>query len=333
MKKTKRLVLWVIYLIILMVLTVRIFSQIFPQTFYELTVLVTKTPQPTVEQPLVTPKPDRESISIVWLADTQAMVYREYVKALKSMGTWIVDQKQAQNVQYVIQTGDAVDNGFSPRQWDTFDVLYDLLKDELPYLPVAGNHDLGVKLGDYSAYLERPYIKEYPKERSFADGKAVYDTFSVGGTDFLLIGVGWNAEEEAAQWVNNVLAAHEDYVAILVTHSYIKQDGSFAEHGEEIHDSIIKNNANVRLVLSGHARGSGARIEEFDDNGDGEPDRRVYALMYNYQNYDLKCGQLRILTFDPVKRSIQVTTYSPYTDIYYKDGYFKSVTFTLEDAF
>ena len=271
--------------------------------------------------------------SIIWIADTQTMVYREYDKALTTMGEWIAGQTQYPDVRYVVHTGDAVDNGLQPKQWETFDLLYGRFRGKLPYFPIAGNHDLGVKTGDYSAYLKRPYIRRYPKERSFAGGRAIYDTFSAGGTDFLLLGVGWNAEEQAAHWIDNVLDSYPDRVAILLVHSYINGDGSFAEHGEQIHDQIVKRHPNIRLVLSGHVRGSGIRIEDFDDNNDTAPDRRVNALVYNYQHFTINCGQLRVLTFFPADRSIRVVTYSPYTKIFYKDGHFKTEEFELKDAF
>lgn len=271
--------------------------------------------------------------SIVWLADTQTMAYRGYCDALKAMGEWIVSEKETRNIRYIVQTGDAVDDGFNGEQWENFDVLYSRFRDELPYLPVAGNHDLGVKVQQYDAYLKRPYVSDFPKKRSFGGGKAVYDTFTAGGTDFLLIGVGWNAEPDAADWVRSVLRAHPDHVAILLVHSFIAADGTFTEHGEEIYNDIILPNPNIRLVLSGHVRGSGIRIDDLDDDGDGKPDRRVYSMIYNFQNYDRNCGQLRVLTFDPQTRSIRVETYSPFTQIYYRDEHFRENEFTLENAF
>ncbi len=285
--------------------------------------------------PLIRPAPaaKAEPFSIIWIADTQSMVYKGYCDALKAMGDWIVEEKETRNIRYVVHTGDAVDDGFNDKQWENFDVLYHQFRDELPYLPVAGNHDLGVKRQEYDAYLARPYIRDFPAERSFGGGKAVYDTFSAGGTDFLLIGVGWNAEPDAARWIHSVLRAHPNHVAILLVHSFIAIDGTFTEHGEEIYNDIILPNPTIRLVLSGHVRGSGIRIDDLDDDGDGRPDRRVYSMIYNFQHYDLNCGQLRILTFDPETRSIRVETYSPFTHVDYRDEHFRKYEFTLENAF
>lgn len=332
LRKTNQIILFVIFLIVVFASSYEVVRNTYVPP-PEATAAASASPPRASAVPSPTPEPNMDPFSIIWIADTQTMVYREYKKPLRIMGEWIAKQKEEQNAVYIIHTGDAVDNGLTPDQWKTFDILYDQFRGVMPYIPVAGNHDLGVKVGDYSAYLQRPYVRDYPKERSYGGGKAVYDTFSAGGTDFLLAGLGWDAGLGAELWINQVLKAHPNHVAILLTHSYIKANGSFAEFGQEIHDRIVSKNPNIRLVLSGHVRGSGIRTEEFDDNDDDRADRVVNALLYNYQHYDRNCGQLRTLTFDPVERSIRVVTYSPYTKIYYNDGHFRKPEFTLENAF
>ncbi len=249
------------------------------------------------------------------------------------MGTWIAERKDKSNAVYVVQTGDIVDNGFSPKQWERFDVCFRCFQDVLPYFPVAGNHDLGVKRGDYAAYLMQPYIRSIPRENTFMRGRAAYMTFQAGGTDFLLLGAGWQSETMAAGWMNRVLEAHRDSVAILLFHAYIKPNGEFANAGEEIFHSVVEPNPNIRLILSGHVRETGVRLDEIDDDGDGVPDRSVYAMLCNYQDYSVNCGQIRLLCFDPATRGITVTTYSPYTKKFYKDSQYKSAEFLLKNAF
>ena len=285
--------------------------------------------------PSITPTqaPEPTPFSVVWLADTQAMSYQNKTEALESMGQWIMRERENRNIRYVVQTGDMVDNGFKPRQWENFDVCYDQIKNNIPYFMIAGNHDIGVKLQDYSAYLARPNVSSIPRRNSFERGRAVYATFEAGGTKFLLLGAGWGSENMAVSWMNQVLKEHSEYVAILLFHSYIYKDGTYRGLGSRMFEEIVKPNPNVRLVLCGHLRGNGVRVENIDDTNDGIADRTVTALMYNYQDYGNNCGQLRLLTFDPVARSITVMTYSPYTDRYFRDDHFKATEFTLKDAF
>jgi predicted MPP superfamily phosphohydrolase len=292
------------------------------------------TPEPTSTQtPAPTATPAPTPFSIVWLSDTQSITYYNYPHAMEDMGRWIAEQRVPENILYVVQTGDMVDNGFVPRQWDIFDECYNQFKDDIPYFAIAGNHDIGVKLQDYSAYLARPNVSSIPRRNSFERGRAVYATFEAGGTKFLLLGAGWESEEMSVDWMNQVLKEHSDSVAILLFHSYILMDGSYTNKGKMLFEKVVKPNPNVRLVLCGHVSVSGARFEELDDNGDGVNDRKVTAMLYNYQDFMENCGQLRLLTFDPVTRSIDVMTYSPFTGRYFWDDYFKTVEFTLEDAF
>ncbi len=252
---------------------------------------------------------------------------------MEDMGRWIADARVKKNILYVVQTGDMVDNGFVPAPVGRVRRMLNQFKDDIPYFAIAGNHDIGVKLQDYSAYLARPNVSSIPRRNSFERGRAVYATFEAGGTKFLLLGAGWDSEEMSIDWMNQILKQHKDYVAILLFHSYIFMDGSFTNQGQMLFEQVVKPNPNVRLVLSGHVSVSGARFDEIDDNGDGVYDRQVTAMLYNYQDFMDNCGQLRLLTFEPVSRSITVMTYSPYTDRYYWDDHFKTVEFTLEDAF
>ncbi len=271
--------------------------------------------------------------SVVWLSDTQSMSYYRYPGALASMGSWIARERDARNILCVVQTGDAVDNGFSSWQWLEFDKCYGRFRDVLPYFAIAGNHDIGVHQGDYSAYLERDSVRELPQGNTFAQGRAAYLTFSAGGTHFLLLGAGWSSELEAADWMNGVLRAHPNDVAILLFHGYIQRGGGFTAMGKQMFERVVKPNPNVRLVLSGHVNGTAYRSDALDDDHDGGQDRLVSALMYNYQDSGMDCGQLRLLTFDPAARNLTVTTYSPYTERYYRDTTFHVAEFVLNGAF
>ena len=253
------------------------------------------------------------------------------------MGRWIANNIEEHNILYVIQTGDIVENGYNPLHWERFDLCYLEFADLLPYFAVAGNHDLALNHNDYTAYLERPFLKAYPQENLFEGGKAIYTTVHEGGVKLLLIGAGWEAEVAAIDWMNEVIRAHADHTVILLFHGYIKSSGGFTVIGKQMFDNVIVPNPNVRLVLCGHTSGyTGFRIDEIDDTADGAPARIVHTIMYNYQDAEsYQSGQLRILCLDPLSRSLTVTTYSPYTDKYYQyhDPYRQGPIFTIEDAF
>jgi len=288
-------------------------------------------------RPTCTPEPEGLPVptpfSIVWLSDTQDMSFSNYPHALEDMGEWISAQKEEKNIQYVVQTGDIVENGFSERQWRNFDQCYNCFKDDIPYLPVAGNHDIGIRQKSYSAYLKQPLVRQLPRNSIFDRGRAVSAEFESGGTKFVLVGAGWGSELMAEDWMNRVLRTHSDSVAILLFHGYIQGSGRYTIEGKKMFEDVVKTNPNVRIVLCGHVCGTGLRYEDIDDDGDGVPDRRVTALLYNYQHFEDECGQLRLLTFVPEDHSLQVTTYSPHTQQFYRDCQFSRSTFTIDHAY
>ena len=298
------------------------------------TVMPTSTPSP-MQTLSPTPTSEPTPFSIIWLSDTQMMSYTRYPGRMAEMGRWISEERENRNIIYVVQTGDAVENGFSDWQWEEFDTLYNEFKDNIPYLAIAGNHEVGIQQKSYEAYLKRDYVANIPPERAFEQGRAVYATFSAGGINFLMLGAGWFAELDAVPWMNEVLQRYSDHVAILLFHGYIAEDGRYTVIGKEMFESVVKPNPNVRLVLCGHVCGTGYRAEDIDDNGDGIPDRRVNAMLYNYQAY-YECyetGQLRLLTFDPITHGMTVMTYSPPLNKYYFDYAFSSAVFTIDEAF
>ena len=267
-----------------------------------------------------------DEFTIVWLTDTQSIAYHDYPGAAESMGKWIAETAEEYNTRYVVHTGDLVDNGGSQRQWDNYDKLYKQFSWKLPYISVAGNHDIKGDNG-WDGYLSRPEIERIPEANKYEGGKASFATFTAKGEKFIIVAVGYGVEVESAEWVNSVLDAYSNHVAILITHDYIKAGGPFTRSGKALFEAVVTQSENIRLVLCGHSRGSGFRMDEIDG-------RTVTTMMYNYQDYSANCGQMRTLVFNTSARTIQITTYSPYTDKYYKDWSIGGwALFTLEDAF
>ncbi len=306
--------------------------------------------RPFVEEPLPTPQnygstggqgpvplldmpPRPTPFSIVWLSDTQMMSYQRYPGRMAEMGQWIADEQEEKNILYVVQTGDAVENGFSDWQWEEFDTLYNEFRGRIPFLAVAGNHDVGIQQKSYEAFLQREYVAGIPPEQAYDNGRAAYATFTAGGIKFIILGAGWFAEIEATPWMNEVLQRYSDHVAILLFHGYIAENGRYTIVGKNMFENVVKPNPNVRLVLCGHVCGTGFRAEDIDDTGDGIPDRRVNAMLYNYQDFELESGQLRLLTFDPATHGLTVMTYSPPLRRYFRDYVFASANFTIDGAF
>lgn len=258
--------------------------------------------QSAAPAPTPSPTPIPTPFSIVWMTDTQAMSCFS-PEALDSMGCYIRDNLERENILCVFHTGDLVDNGFKPYQWDNFNLALDKFRGMVPFYPIAGNHDIGVRAKSYEGYLQCDFLNDLPADKTFADGLIYYDLFSAGGTDYIVLGVSFDAARRfkgAYDWINDALSAHRDRVGIVLFHRYLNDSGEVFVKSREEQERIVAKNPNVRLVLCGHSRGDSMRTDEFDDDEDGTPDRTVYSLMFNPQGRRNEYGYLRLLRFDPI---------------------------------
>ena len=279
------------------------------------------------------PLPGPRAFSVVCLPDTQLQSYTESV-LLERVGGWIADHRASARICAVLHTGDVVDNGFKQEQWNACAKAFSLFRGALPFYAVAGNHDLGVKVQSYEAYLRQPFLGDIPEERRFGGGSLFYGLIGPEASPVLLLGIGWNAarQDGALEWIDGVLAAHPDVPCVVLTHGYLLSDGKLIREYAFEEKNIIAKHPSIRLVLCGHSRGYLTRDFPYDDDRDGETDRLVHVLMFNRQSSARY--QFRTLTFDPDSRALYVKTFSadPYKKVHWN---FLSgpIDFMLPDAF
>ena len=293
---------------------------------------VSHTARPT---PRPTPRPARtvrpEPFSLIWIADTQNMT-RDNCAPIHSMAEWIADNWKGLNARYAVHTGDIVSNGLKDSHWERVEPALKRLPKDLPFMTVAGNHNVGTRR-KYENYLRWRFDTALPKSQVFQDGRGSYAALETGAGKFLLVGMGVTISGEGYDWLNEVFAKHPDHTGILALHDYLSTGGGRSEEGGKVFERVVKNNPNLRFVLCGHNRGVAMEQDALDDNGDGKPDRVVYQMMYNFQNDAERTGYFRILTFSP-DRSLTVTTYSPYMDDYnYYESREDEETFCIQKAF
>lgn len=90
-------------------------------------------------------------------------------------------------------------------------------------------------------------------------------------------------DDACIKWMDKIVKAHSDRIAVLCLHDYFKTDMTLSDSGEQIFERVVKKNKNVYMVMCGHRYNIGCKAIDIDDDGDGEFDRRVYQLMSNYQ--------------------------------------------------
>lgn len=267
------------------------------------------------------PSEQKAPYTIVWMSDTQ--LYSEnYPSTFEDMTTWIVQNREALNLQYVIHTGDIVNRRDKPKQWENARNALSVLEGEIPLFTVAGNHDISSGKRIYDEYLplfgEARLLALSPyNSGSFAGGIGRYDLLEINGDPVILLSVGYRPSSSELDWMNEVLAEHIDRTAILCFHGYLDTDGSFTTDGLKLSSEVVAKNPNVRLVLCGHRHGITHTTAEYDDNGDGSPDRTVYQLLADYQSEGKGgMGYMVLLSFNKESGELDVTAYSPLLDDY-----------------
>ncbi|WP_084128442.1 metallophosphoesterase [Demequina sp. NBRC 110055] len=257
--------------------------------------------------------------TLAWESDTQYYnAQPEIYDRQTSIHDYLLARRDELNLKYLIHTGDVVDWSGQPEQWLRADPAYAELDEAgLPYGLLAGNHDVNQTTNDYTQFSQWFGAERYEQNPWWGgdhlDNRGHYDLLSAGGIDFLFVYMGWGAENEQIDWMNEVLAAYPERLAFVNLHEYMLTTGGLGPLPQRIHDEVVAINPNVRFVLSGHYHDAYTRLDSFDDDGDGSDDRTVTSMLFDYQ--DLPHGgdgYLRLLHFDNESQQIQVRTYSDY---------------------
>src|SRR5699024_8169143 len=164
---------------------------------------------------------------------------------------------------------------------------------------------------------------------SYKNNRGHYDLIYENGNDYIMVHMGWgdgdpneNWLEEDIEWMNDVLEAYPNRIAILSFHKYINTQGMREPaNADQIFEEVVVPNENVAMVLGGHYTESQMVVDEIDDNGDGTPDRKVYQILSNYQGTsEGGAGYMKLLEFDVANNKVHLKTYSPYRDDYDPDN-------------
>lgn len=277
-------------------------------------------------------QPDAEYM-FVWMSDTQA--YSGYAPEVYSVMTeWIADNAEEKKIRFVFHTGDIVDHGDSEEEWQNADKAMRNIDGVVPYSILAGNHDILEEGDKYAAYVSHFGAERFGGQDQilwYGNGEASAQILKTEGQSYLILALGFDPEPDIVDWANHILAENRDTPAILTTHNYLRVDGTLSTTGKELYQEIVLKNANVHLVLCGHNHNAEKSIAEIDDNGDGVTDRVVYQLLADYQETPGGGnGYMRLLTVNEEKKTLHVTTYSPFLNDYH---FFSTGEYPEKDEF
>ena len=283
-------------------------------------------------QPMSSAQVNPPDFTVVVLPDPQNET-QYFPQALNSQTQWIVNNRQALNIQMVLTEGDNINDGASTAQLQTLDAAFRLLDNAgIPYLLGVGNHDYNGfnpktsrNLSGFNQWFgPGRYSGKAFFGGNFPSGSNAnsYALVTINGKQALFMTLEYRATSASLDWAESILSANADKEAILVAHSFVLKNGYREDQcddqdmpagnatGQETWTRLRKH-SNVIMVLSGHfTGGSGARRSDLGDNSN-----LVNQLFTDYQDFaNGGNGWLRVMTFHPTSNTVSVSTYSPFLD-------------------
>lgn len=256
-----------------------------------------------------------------WETDTQRYT-EEWPQHFMNMNRWLVDNADKWRIEYLIHTGDIIDDCDMIYQWENADKAMRILDQAgMPYGVLGGNHDVAAGLGHYDNYFtyfgEERFRSQPTYGGSYKNNSGHYDLVSAKGQDFIIVYMSWNVYQDEIDWINSVLQQHSDRKAILCFHTYTRAKynaPSLLDYfGQLLQKEVVAKNPNVFAVLNGHYGGSSYETAMFDDDGDGVNDRAVYQICSDYQSIAEGGSEyIKFLYFDLDNNRVYINSYSPY---------------------
>lgn len=244
------------------------------------------------QQGYVKPKlSDKNSWTLVLIPDPQTYVkYDRNVGILNLMTSWIRENVDSLNTQFVLCTGDLVEqndllnpngaasNQNSKQQWTNTSQAFRKLDNKVPYVLGTGNHDYGHVSAEYRS---TQYDKYFSPEQNGLNAKAlrevgpslngnsstvnaIYEFRTPHSKNLLVLVLEFAPRNEVIDWAKKTLdqSKYENHDVILLTHTYLDKNSNHiktegykiqdANYGEAVFEKLVKPSKNIRMVFSGH---------------------------------------------------------------------------------
>ena len=280
--------------------------------------------------------------SLAVVGDTQTVTYQN-PELLKNIYNWILENKEAKNIQYVIGLGDITEYGVDEghknydatranAEWAAAKEAISLMDGKIPYSLIRGDGHDGIELfnqyfANHEGYTQN--IAGYYQEGRIDN---VYHTFKIGNVNYLLLSLDHGTKDGPLAWANEVVAAHPDHRVIVTTHEYIRRDGSMIVTGESgaasaydpnnnnaevLWEDFLSKHPNIFMVLCGHVDSDDVVVsKQVGDYGNV-----VTQILIDPQTMDAEYGQgskgmVAMLNFSADGEHVQVEYYSTLKDTY-----------------
>ncbi|MBR3593938.1 MAG: metallophosphoesterase, partial [Clostridia bacterium] len=294
--------------------------------------------------------PEDYDYSFIVLPDEQnvAAYYPTYYSEITQ---WIVDNKETYNIQGVMSVGD-VTNSAIYNEWSVAYDAYKLLEDAgIPFVMAPGNHDYdgGTSKGAYDPVVERKvtyfdlffnkdtidYTNYTTCEEVTGDSLVnAYYTVETADGPYLIMALEIFPRDSVLAWASEVLEAHSDHKAIVVTHAHLNSEGQFMEDtasgkdyyplnnredsngSQEVWDEFVSQHENLLFYICGHS----SNDLTLDLPMEGVHGNTVHQLLIDSQDADKNyegVGNVVIMGFKDGGEIAGFTTYATLQDKYF----------------
>lgn len=209
-----------------------------------------------------------------WLAvihDTHATAGHAN-NVLKSICRWLAANHEARNISAILHTGDFVNDATSAVEWGMV-TASGFPVSGVPNIWCPGNHDpvYGGTRDHVNMDTALPPSGMSGLIDSLVPGSGANTAhmISLGGRQWLVIALEFDVPDAAVAWADGVLAAHASTPAIVITHSYMMQEGVLSDatkgqryvytglpggdnYGQQLWDKSFAARGNVAMVFCGH---------------------------------------------------------------------------------
>ena len=284
--------------------------------------------------------------SFAVVGDTQWLSRYSPAK-MEKIYDWILENKDSKKISYVFGLGDITDawnTSDKENEWIRAHQYISKLDGVIPYSLVRGNHDESKYFLKY--FANEAYMSQFDGFMVEGDIRNFYKAFTIGETDYLLIGLDYGAADAMLDWANEVVVSHPDHRVIVTTHAYHGFDGGHLNpdnvsssgnittssdvdtsvgepsrgynNGQQIWEKFVSKHPNIFLVLSGHTPMEDIFVLE----SEGVHGNTVTQILVDPQWMDPQkngVGMVAMLYFSKDGRQMEVEWISTDTGKYYKD--------------
>ncbi len=263
------------------------------------------------------PEEGQFDFGMVVVPDSQ-LYTQSYPEKMTNQFQWIVDTAKQNKTKMVLHVGDVVNRPYLNQtfQWQAASAAFGLLEQaKIPYGIAWGNHDYDNETNNrirYNQFFPVTRLQQSAGEMwggSFGIDaqKPIDDAYYVmeeHGAKLLIMSISYWQTSEDLDWAAKVIEEHPDHSVIIFTHNYIDLN---KVSNTDMLNKVVKNHANVKLVLSGHVAGTNVVYSNFGDH-------ETYNVLADYQGLSYG-GQeyIRSIQFDLENDLVYFNTDSPMT--------------------